>query len=85
MRIVDLENITTVLLPDGYWHDIQNGSFKAEGYINAEGGQCDSSKGFLAKEGATWIDAETGEGFACPMSSIGGVTYIRRTNDIFEV
>ncbi len=38
-RIIDLEKIVSVLLGDGRWHDVQGGSFKAEGYVNAVGGQ----------------------------------------------
>ena len=37
-RIVDLEKIIAVLLPDGKWHDVHKGSFKVDGYINAEDG-----------------------------------------------
>jgi hypothetical protein len=82
-RIVDLEKITAVLLPDGKWHDVRKGSFKADGYIIAEGGECDITKCLSNKEGATWIDAETKEGVACPISSIA-VKYIPRPNDVFE-
>jgi hypothetical protein len=80
-RIVDLEKITAVLLPDGKWHDVHSGSFKAEGYINAEGGKCTLDKRLSTKDGATWIDAETKQGVACPISSIGGFHYSKRKND----
>lgn len=83
-RIVDLEKIIAVLLPDGKWHDVHKESFKVDGYINAEDGECDTSKGLSTKHGATWIDAETKKGLACPISSIGGVKYNRRKDDVFE-
>lgn len=84
-RIIDLEKITAVLLPDKKWHDVQKGSFKADGYINAEGGECDLTKRLSNKDGATWIDAETQTGIACPISSIGGLNYIPRKNDVSDV
>jgi hypothetical protein len=80
-KIVDLENIIAVLLPDGNWHDVYNGSFKLDGYVNAEGGEWDGSKGLSTMHGATWIDVETGERLACPLSAIGGVKYTRRINE----
>ena len=70
-KIVDLEKITAVLLSDGKWHDVQKGSFKAEGYINAEGGECNLTKRLSTKDGTTWIDAGIKQGIACPISSIG--------------
>jgi hypothetical protein len=84
-KIVDLEKITAVLLPDGKWHDVHQGSFKADGYISAEGGECDLTKRFSNKDGATWIDAETRKGVGCPISSIQVFNYIPRKNDVCEV
>lgn len=83
-RIIDLEKITAVLLLDGEWHDVRKGTFKAEGYINAEEGECDVTKCLATKAGVTWVDAETGDGFACPVSSIGAIKYIRRKDDVVE-
>lgn len=83
-RVVDLEKITSVLLPDGKWHDVQKGSFKADGYINAEGGEVDRTMRLSSKDGATWIDAETKKGVGCPISSIKGFNYIKRLNDVYE-
>jgi len=84
-RIVDLEKITAVLLPDRQWHGVQKGSFKADGYVNAEGGACDVTKRLSNKDGATWIDAETKKGIACPISSIEAISYIQRKNDVSDV
>ena len=79
-----LEKILAVLLPDGKWYEVRKETFKAEGYLNAEEGGCDRTKCLSNKNGATWIDAETGQGLACPISSIGALRYVRRMDDVFE-
>jgi hypothetical protein len=84
-RNVDLGKITAVLLSDGKWHDVHKGSFKAEGYMTAEGGECDLTNRLSNKDGATWIDAETKQGVACPISSIGAFHYIPGKNDVSDV
>jgi len=83
-RIIDLETVTAVLLADGKWHGVREGSFRANGEIYAEGDECDSSNSFSAEQWATWIDAETQTGVACSSSSIKGLTYIPRQNDVVE-
>jgi hypothetical protein len=83
-RIVDLETVTAVLLADGKWHDVRKGSFRADGDIYAEGDECDSTNCFSSEQWATWIAAETQTGVACSSSSIKGLTYIPRQNDVVE-
>ena len=82
-RIVDIEKIIAVLLQDGKWHEVLSESFKVDGYINAEGGECDVSKGLSNMHGATWIDAESGTGLACPLTSITAFEYVPRKSDKF--
>ncbi len=83
-RIIDLEKVIAVLLPDGNWHEVHKESFKADGYINAEDGECDSTNCFSTEQWATWLSAETQTGVACSSSSIKGLTYIPRQNDVVE-
>jgi hypothetical protein len=83
-KIVDLETVTAVLLADGKWHDVQKGSFKADGYIYAEGGECDSTNCLSTEQWTTWIDAESHAGVACSGSSIKALHYIPRQHDVVE-
>lgn len=50
-RIIDLENVTEVLLPDGTWNKVRKGSFKVDGYVNAEEGECVRGKGLMLSMG----------------------------------
>ena len=83
-KILDLENVTAVMLTNGKWHKVKSGSFKVDGYVNAEEGNCDRGKGISQRDGATWIDTTTGLGLACPHTSITAVEYVPRENDVVE-
>jgi hypothetical protein len=80
-RIIDLESIKGVLLSDGNWNKVRKGTFQVDGYLNAEDGEVVRGKGISTKDGATWLNADTGDGFACPIRSIEGFKYLRRTKD----
>lgn len=77
---IDPARILAVLLPDGIWHEVAEGTFALGPYEFLASG--DRRIGFgeggnitVPSTGATWKEYKTGERYACPMTSIKAVRF----------
>jgi hypothetical protein len=74
MTIINIKDVLAVLLPDGTWHNVHEGSFSLEESCQFTGfGQGKDRRIF--ERAATWTEQREGERYACPVSSIVAVRY----------
>lgn len=79
---IDTGKISAVLLGDGKWHAVKEGTFDIGSYEFREGTRLVLGGGGAAgisETGATWDDPQDGERYACPLSSILAVKYRSRS------
>ncbi len=79
---IDVDKVSTVLLPDGKWHVVADGSFETDSYeyvhngeTTFEGGQNSET---IPSTGATWKERDSSgreRVIACPLTSIQAVSY----------
>ncbi len=75
---IDTGKIGAVLLGDGKWYAVKEGTFDIGSYEFREGNRLVLGGGGAAgisETGATWNDPQDGERYACPLSSILAVRY----------
>lgn len=84
-RIIDLEQITHVLLSDRRGYPVLPGRFHADGDIAAEGGAGNANHPVSCVRGATWVKTDTLKGIAGPISSIVAWNYSKREHDVAAV
>ena len=75
---IDATKIAAVLLNDGKWHRVKEGSFDLVSYEFREGNRSVLGGGGAAgisESGARWEEPEDGDHYACPLSSILAVKY----------
>ncbi len=87
---IDVDKVAEVLLPDGEWYKVANGSFNLDSYeyiwdtSGEKGGVFENSfmtvfgggnsKEVIAATGASWRDVESRMYF-CPLNSVLAVKY----------
>ena len=79
---IDTGRVKQILLPDGEWHEIVEGSFNTDAYEYVEGtGTVPSSgqaKETIASAGATWRERHSygkERTLFCPLTAIQAVSY----------
>jgi hypothetical protein len=78
---IDTGKIGAVLLGDGKWHAVKEGTFDIGSYEFREGNRLVLGGGGAAnisETGATCDDPHDGERYTCPLSSILAVNYRSR-------
>lgn len=77
--IVDVRRVAAILLGDGQWHAVEEGSFEVGTYEFKDGNRIVLGGGGAAgvsETGATWKLSVSGQRCACPLSSIVAVRFL---------